>query len=592
MKKRQPYIYLLAGVFLFSACRDQFSTIREPVIPQIITPSPASAGDADFTKYVAIGNSLTAGFMDGSVYNRGQENSYPRLLATQFSQAGGGAFNQPDINAENGFFSMSSDGSTILGRLRLNTQGIPSPIVPGDAIKPYSGDKNALNNFGVPGVSVVTALAPQLGNPTAGNPYYSRFASVPNTSTLIGDAAAAMSNGGTFFTFWLGANDILGYATIGADDILAASELSSPTNANVFRASYTTALNAILNASPEAKGLVANIPSIVSAPFFSTISYNDFELKEDKQVKQVNALYQSQIDSLLTSTVAKTVITIGTVTTQILPAVMSGLISANVITTADSTALYVAYASAFPDAFAANPSNPTPQAPNTSQQAVFNQITTQVHTQLASTAVISGIGSQLSAYLADPTNTNFTHIHTQVTEQVNTQITTLKQAGFYPEVSIGANPIIIEDANSPTGIRFAREGELILLTAASEIAKGPLSDRFVLTADEIVIINDIVNAFNEIIKTNAEAHPNRIVFVDMFARLNKIVADGVQTQYGVVVDPSIAPPFGIFSLDGIHPNARGYALIANIFIESINKKFDASLPTTNLNITPGNDFPQ
>ena len=33
------------------------------------------AGQAEFSKYVAVGNSLTAGFMDGALYNRGQENS-------------------------------------------------------------------------------------------------------------------------------------------------------------------------------------------------------------------------------------------------------------------------------------------------------------------------------------------------------------------------------------------------------------------------------------------------------------------------------------------------------------------------------------
>ena len=39
---------------------------------------------------------------------------------------------------------------------------------------------------------------------------------------------------------------------------------------------------------------------------------------------------------------------------------------------------------------------------------------------------------------------------------------------------------------------------------------------------------------------------------------------------------------GAFSLDGIHPSARGYALIANVFIASINAKYNATLQPVDL----------
>ena len=54
-----------------------------------------SAGAVDFTTYVAVGNSLTAGFSDGGLYLEGQQNSYPNLLAQQFKFVGGGDFAQP-----------------------------------------------------------------------------------------------------------------------------------------------------------------------------------------------------------------------------------------------------------------------------------------------------------------------------------------------------------------------------------------------------------------------------------------------------------------------------------------------------------------
>jgi len=59
-------------------------------------------GTADFTVYLAAGNSLTAGFADGALYTSGQENSFPNILAMQFKTVGGGDFKQPLINTELG----------------------------------------------------------------------------------------------------------------------------------------------------------------------------------------------------------------------------------------------------------------------------------------------------------------------------------------------------------------------------------------------------------------------------------------------------------------------------------------------------------
>ena len=52
-------------------------------------------GQADFTTYVAVGNSLTAGFQSSALRKVRQENSFPAILAAQFAEVGGGAFKQP-----------------------------------------------------------------------------------------------------------------------------------------------------------------------------------------------------------------------------------------------------------------------------------------------------------------------------------------------------------------------------------------------------------------------------------------------------------------------------------------------------------------
>ena len=46
-------------------------------------PSGPTGEELDLSRYVAIGNSLTAGFMNGALGLEGQSCSYPRLLAGQ-----------------------------------------------------------------------------------------------------------------------------------------------------------------------------------------------------------------------------------------------------------------------------------------------------------------------------------------------------------------------------------------------------------------------------------------------------------------------------------------------------------------------------
>ena len=46
----------------------------------------------------------------------------------------------------------------------------------------------------------------------------------------------------------------------------------------------------------------------------------------------------------------------------------------------------------------------------------------------------------------------------------------------------------------------------------------------------------------------------------------------------------------LFSLDGVHPNARGYAVIANEIIKVINKHYKSNLPFNHPSYFPGIDI--
>ncbi len=73
----------------FAALLGLVLTGCQPDLENDINPSK---GTADFTTYIAVGNSLTAGVSDVGLTLEGQQNSFPALLAQQFRAVGGGDF--------------------------------------------------------------------------------------------------------------------------------------------------------------------------------------------------------------------------------------------------------------------------------------------------------------------------------------------------------------------------------------------------------------------------------------------------------------------------------------------------------------------
>lgn len=238
-----------------------------------------SAGDADFSKYVALGNSLTAGFSDGALFIAGQNNAYPKLMADQFAQAGGGSFTIPLMN--DNFGGLLLGGTPIQGVRLIFNGSAPVPL-PGAAptteiITPLTGP---FNNLGVPGAKSFHLLANGYGN-VAGvaaglaNPYFVRFASSPSTS-IVADAVAQNP---TFFSLWIGNNDVLSYATSGGTGTNQLGNLNPATyggnditDPTVFATVYSNLVNALT--ANGAKGVVANIPYVNSVPFFTTVPTN------------------------------------------------------------------------------------------------------------------------------------------------------------------------------------------------------------------------------------------------------------------------------------------------------------------------------
>ncbi|AZB09242.1 G-D-S-L family lipolytic protein [Chryseobacterium sp. G0162] len=262
-------IAVSALLFTVTSCKTDFDTDVKDI--------QASKGSADFSKYVALGNSLTSGYRDGALYIDGQNESYPSMIAQQMKLVGGGEFKQPLMGDNNGGLLLPLGGTATL-QIQDTKLYIKGFVDGAPDIGPVNDNKAAnlvtnfvkgpFNNMGVPGAKVAHLLAPKYGD-VAGlvtktaNPYFVRFASSPNVA-VIDDF---VSQNPTFFSLWIGNNDALLYALAGAD-----SSVETLTPPAQFKQYYDLLISKI--EATKAKGVIANIPSVTSIPSLTTIPTN------------------------------------------------------------------------------------------------------------------------------------------------------------------------------------------------------------------------------------------------------------------------------------------------------------------------------
>ncbi|HEX8547646.1 MAG TPA: SGNH/GDSL hydrolase family protein [Cytophagaceae bacterium] len=229
---------------------------------------PVPQGASIFTRYVAVGNSLTSGYTNDALYRQGQENSYPNILAQQMKAVGGGNFVQPIVPDDEGI-SLSRTSTPTAKIVAVNGRDcagaativleradkIPDP----KTLLPIR-DQGPFNNLGVPGAKVKDLLDPSFGESKV-NPFYFRFATDAGKTTVISQAQALNAS---FFTLWIGNNDILGYASEGGE---GGAEMITP--AAEFEANLKIVLDSLTKNG--AKGAIANVPDITNIPRFTRI---------------------------------------------------------------------------------------------------------------------------------------------------------------------------------------------------------------------------------------------------------------------------------------------------------------------------------
>ncbi len=230
-------VFILSAL-LFISCEDRTS---------LVDSSTLDVGDADFSNFVSIGNSLTAGVQNNGLYESSQNYSFGKLIADQV----GATYEQP----------IYSDPGSV-GRLEISSftaDGIPV-ITPNTSSGTLTNSNyaQAYNNLGIPGIVLADVLL------TESSPSDYVGENLLIDAVLRGQGTVfdqALSKNPTMTAVWIGNNDILGHATSGGT-------LPYTPVAN-FTTLYGTLIGGLAEAGTEV--VAANIPDVENIPFFTTV---------------------------------------------------------------------------------------------------------------------------------------------------------------------------------------------------------------------------------------------------------------------------------------------------------------------------------
>lgn len=540
--KKIKFIYISLGVLAFTACNDPEDV---DITPEVLVEESVAltAGSADFSNYVSLGNSLTSGFTDGALFQASQTLSFPNLLSQKFSLVGGGSFVQPLTNDNIG--GLAAGGARIqnprlvfggAGPVGLETLIGPVTVTTDIALNNPTGP---FNNLGVPGAKSFHLLAPGYGNLAnvslgLANPYFVRMTgSTPNASVL----ELAVAQAPSFFSLWGGENDVLGYATTGGDGTNPITPVSGVPGVG-FDGSYG-ALIATLTAGG-AQGVVANIPNVLNIPHFTTVPHNPLDPTNPDfgpQIATLNGIF-GQLNlvyaflgvperSIVFSSTAASEVVIRDETLPDLSAQIAGVLL--------QSPTFPTFVESF------------------------------------------GLPAQAASLVAGLLGSTYG----QTREATAEDLFVLPSASVIGTVnmdSVGA--LVLAGLPQALAGQFSVEGISL-----------PLADKWVLLPSEQAEITVATEAFNQIIA--ATASQAGLAFVDAYTLLNQLANGGI-TSGDFTLTSSLVTG-SAFSLDGVHPTARGYALIANEFMKAIDvtygSNFEASGNLLNVGDYPTNFSP-
>lgn len=277
MKLIKLFFYTVAAVLVFSCStedeliEDWIATTSDGDTTDVVVET-YDVGSMDASKYVALGNSLTAGYTDGALSPKGQANSFAALLGAQLEAAGGGAFVSPNIvsgngnsnGTDSGTGTISIDLAAALAFLQTGQGSIADALVVSDGSPLTTNTEASINNYGVPGARTIDVVTAGYGT---FNGFFGAFQTSAATS-VVADIAVA---GGSFFSVWLGSNDVLGYTLDGGEnDTYNPFDPSTITSTADFSAALSATLDAL--SATGAEGVILNIPPLTTIPYMQVVT--------------------------------------------------------------------------------------------------------------------------------------------------------------------------------------------------------------------------------------------------------------------------------------------------------------------------------
>jgi lysophospholipase L1-like esterase len=255
---RKPLLASLALVAALAACIEDDALNPPAADPDLVNPL--------FARYVAFGNSITAGFQSAGINDSLQLLSYANLIGGQMSTE----FNTPLLNKP----GCPPPLVNIFTQQTVpNPAGLPcalrSPVVP-----------ERLNNVAVPGAGVLDITDP-LGTGNFSN----------TLTSIIGGGRSQIENAAevqpTFVTVWIGNNDALGAATNGANP----GNPALVTPPATFADRYGAMIDSLTAFGTIEGGVLIGVVQAGLAPFFTQgRAWKGFELQFDALTAPLNFL--------------------------------------------------------------------------------------------------------------------------------------------------------------------------------------------------------------------------------------------------------------------------------------------------------------
>jgi lysophospholipase L1-like esterase len=224
---------------------------------------------------------------------------------------------------------------------------------------------------------------------------------------------------------------------------------------------------------------------------------------------------------------------------------------------------------------------------------LVSTLNAQLYTPLHNALKFLGQGNRIN--VLSSTGNNPMLINDETLTNLAPQLTQVLMGGGLDAQTAGALGLIFGQARQtvPT--------DLICLSASSRIGRVasvdtdgiaspaptlnqlgitfPLPDRYVLLPSEVAEIKVATDAYNATIEAAATTF-NLAIFKAKDTMNGLTSATGISANGFTLRSTYVSG--GAFSLDGVHPSPRGYALIANEFIKAINAKYGSNLKGVSL----------